>query len=830
MKRQTYGAVTRPEQQIRAFIEESGNDSSAPAISSSSFSVKNSKSPTVFVGIVPTNSGDEEDPFDVLTVHQDGHVRRLSPDLKTQRWSVRHGELAKASSTHEVHTCFLVEFEDARKSLFKRRPDLAALAMGSLSGSGVDEPSILLLASHPTDSKQVSLKDVTVQMFSVPANASGDVVLDENQRMRHLLTMNIPGVDGLERIANKNLQWSFHSGSAGLSLSFDKGFVNFDLSRYSPTVTSQFILQDEQFSSIMRISPQSVIGAGKSLVAVYDTQYKSVQRNIAVDDLPSGSPEGIMFIGYFAKLGIAIATRGNTLFAFDLTSSNSSLGSLKRPRDGLLIDAIGRGLGQSETPSKRHCPDVATLGLTSREQVAKWDELSRNLDKSAKAKDADAFDAAVRTYFGSKSLPPAPNVHPEVPLFLLSKIFSLKETENKDRMSASSSFRLAIELWPKNTCRWLIQMGHFSISNIEIALRRSFKPRILPSLPVGSFTQALIHSEPTLRHLNHALQSPIPMTPDELAYALRTSINMARSSSTTLEEPAKAITNTDHSETQDLTHHGAEGEGEAPLSSIFRALNTTLHLLHAYPPQSTTSALRSILPKTDLIVLVHHLRLSLATGGYTARFTEDPPTPVTPSQTNPRLSLSTITNLLSASIDAIGPSGWITASLGGTEASEDAELDLIADMKSEISAALAGVEEASYLKGLLREFLGFGDSLAASSSSSSRAPAAATSGDTTSDHPTPLVRFEKLNGADVLVFPSSADDGADFPPSAAAAGGDDAAGRMLPLSLKAPTGEGDVSRTKVKRTTGEVRSRSSREIGHLRRKRGGRYAFERLIV
>ena len=51
---------------------------------------------------------------------------------------------------------------------------------------------------------------------------------------------------------------------------------------------------------------------------------------------------------------------------------------------------------------------------------------------------------------------------------------------------------------------------------------------------------------------------------------------------------------------------------------------------------------------------------------------------------------------------------------------------------------------------------------------------------------------------------------------------------MLPLSLKAPSA--DVEKTKVKQSTGEVRTRSNREIGYLRRKAVGKYAFERLIV
>lgn len=827
MKRQTYAAVNRPEHQIKSFTEESGNGSSAPTISSSSFSVKDSSSPTVFVGVIPTASenSDEQDPFDVLAVHKDGRVRRLSPDLETQRWSLRHSEIAKTGPTHEINTCFLVEFEEAKKSLFKRRQDLAALALGNLTDAGVDEPSILLLVSHPVNTERTSLKDVKIHMFSVPANApSSGLALDESQRMRHLLTANMPEVEGQE-FATESLQWDFHSGSAGLSLSFERGFINFDLSQYSPTVSSQFILQDEQFSSVMRISPQSVIGAGKSIVALYDTQYQSVQRSIPVSDIPS-SGSGTAFVGYFAKLGIAVAMKGSTLFAFELSPSNTVGPSLKRPRDGLLIDAIGRGISsdaQWETASKKQCTEehMASLGLTSEDQVEKRNQLTVELEKCTDSKDADAFDSAVHAYFGTK-LPASTQVHPELPMFLLSKIFFLKESGNEDKLSSASSFQLSINLWPKHICNWLIQMGHLCMSNVEIALRRSFKPRILPSLPTRSFVQALIDSDPSLRHLNQVLQGPVLMDADELAYALKTFLNMMQSSAGTLEEPSQPKALTAATTTTTL------GQQSSPtLPQIYRGLNTTLRSLHHHPQPTISTSLRSALPKQSLISIIHHLRLSLATGGHTSRFTENPPIPISPYQINPSLPLSTITDILSASVDAIGPSGWISAY--SSDGDLAAEADLIADLKSEISAALAGVEEATYLRGVLGEYITFAESVASSSSSgekkksrpSASVPSPPPTSTTANGEEHPLIRRENLNGAHLFVYPNNNNDG-DITADP------DSTGKLLPLSLKAPTA--DVSRTKVKKSTGEVKTRSSREIGHLRRKQGGKYSFERLVL
>ncbi|KAF7596777.1 hypothetical protein BBP40_000205 [Aspergillus hancockii] len=814
VKRQTYVAVN-PQKEIKCFIEESGgNGFSAPVISSTSFAVNDSKSPTVFIGIVPTGSGEEEEksPFDILTVHQDGRVRRLAADLDSQRWSLQHSELAKISATHAVQACFLVEFEDAKKALFKRRQDLAALASGDLVDSNVDEPSVLLLVSHPTGSDEIQLNDVKVHMFSVPAKmASESRRLDESQKLKHLLTISIPEVKGLETFESNGLQWDFHTGSAGLNLSFAKGFVNFDLSQYKPNVTSQFVLENEDFSSLMRISPQSVIGAGKSIVALFDTQYKSIQRSIAVDDIPGSKSDKARttFISYYAKLGIAVATKENTLFAFDLSSSATLPGSsLKRSRDSLLIDAIGRGIGSSasqwDVASKKPRTDQLTsLGLTSKEQISRWSTLVTDLRAASKSKNGNAFDSALQTYFNADALPKQ-FVNPEVTLFLLSFIFSLKDAENKDQLSASSSTQLSISFWPERTCQWLIELGHLSLDNVEIALRRSFKPHILPALPTGSFTQAVIDADPTLKRLIAVLQDPATLlNANELAYALKYFLNMARSRSATLDETAAATITSGENNTTTAD--------EATLQDIFRGLNTTLRKIHTHPLPTIIAAVRSSLSRTEIIAMVHHLRLSLATAGHASRFTENPPVPTCPDQTTPSLSLNTITDLLNVSIDAVGPSGWISAS-----ALDDAttrEMDLIADMKSEISAALAGVEEASYLKGVLGEYLRYTESVAKSAKS-----AAAQKPKDNEEPTSALVRFEKLNGAELMVFRSGEEEGFEG----------DACGKMLPLSLKAASSE--VSKKKVKKSTGEVKNRSNREIGYLRRKAVGKYSFERLVV
>ncbi|KAL4903294.1 hypothetical protein BDW74DRAFT_157031 [Aspergillus multicolor] len=829
VKRQTFAALKK---EIKAFTEETAaSGTGAPIISSSTFAIGDSTSPAVFVGIVPSSEDEEKGPFDVLVIHRDGRARRLSPDLETQRWSMQHSEISKGD--FEVHGSFLLEFDDAKKSLFKRRPDLASLAAGDSVIAGGNDPSVLLLVSYPVGTESISLSAVKVQVFSIPAEASSRS-LDESQQMRHLMTVNLPDLDD-EKVNSKNLHWQFHSASAGLNLSFEQGFVNFDLSQYTPAVTSKFILEGENFSSVMRISAQSVIGAGKSMIALYDTQYKSIQRSIVAEDLPSAASNKARttFLNHFAKLDLVVATKGNSLLAFDLGSSQTVSGSSgKRSRDGLLIDAIGRGIGsasQWEEVSKKHRSNgAAALGLTSSEEIDKWNKLSRELRECAKNKDANRFDRAVFAYFSvgdATALPePGQYVNVEIVLFILSLIFAVGvDATSTDKLSASSSVNVTVAIWPTLTCEWLNRMGYLYPGNVEAALRRAYKPRILPQLPIGTFAQALQTSDPSLCRLINILQGPAFFTPDELAHILKIFLNLARTVSIPTDEQEtespKALTNGETTTTALTTTSSSSTSTPAPLQTTFTGLNTTLLTLHTHPKLSIILSLRSTLSRTDLISTIHHLRLSLATGGHATRFTETPPTPISPHLTSPSLPLNTIIDLLNAAVDAIGPSGWVSIApgdlnlpTGETEASGLRDMALIAEMKSEVSAALAGVEEATLLTGMLREYLRYARSVTSNNAKAKKDDANAAPSSTS-------VRYEKLNGADLLVFGAQDEDGE---------GGDgDASGKLLPLSLKAAK---DVSRTKVLKGSGKVVQRSKREMGYLRRKAVGKYTFERLVV
>jgi len=150
------------------------------------------------------------------------------------------------------------------------------------------------------------------------------------------------------------------------------------------------------------------------------------------------------------------------------------------------------------------------------------------------------------------------------------------------------------------------------------------------------------------------------------------------------------------------------------------------------------------------------------------------------------------------------------------EEEEEQEEDLIPFMKAEVSAALTGIEEASYLRGILREFLRY-----ASSCQPSNSLAQIT--DSSSNNPLstaqPTHTVIKQGRAEIHTLISSRRN----------RGGVDDEKELLPLSLKAEPFGKDL-KTKVGGRSGERVARSKRDISRLKSMRVGKYSFERIVI
>ncbi|QSS65383.1 hypothetical protein I7I51_06225 [Histoplasma capsulatum] len=868
-RRQTYCAIEQPENQVQCFLDEStASAHNALNISNTSFKLKDSQSPIVFLGIIPASleAENQQDPFDVLVVHKDGRVRRLSPDLKTQKWNALPTTGIERSTTHEIQTAFLVAFDDARKSLFKKRQDIVAMVMGDEIGTESGKSSMLILVSRPLHKENLLPSDFDVNIFSLPARAAeDDFSTNHAKRLRHLMAIRLPNSEEQQTPFDpKSLHWSFHPNNSGLSLSFNNGFINYNISPYSPEISSHLILPNETFSSIMRISPQSVICASRSSIAIYNARYQTIQADLSLMDISTAIAAKsdtdrvpIVFVSYFSKLGIAIAIRGSALLGFDLSSSHDRDASLKQSGDELLINALGKGIRlpsdsirQMDAKRVNH---MRLLGLSEPDEAARWAEFKKQLEALAEAKDTVKFDNVIKDAFcrapvsgeddKPKHLPSSANfVDPDKVSFLLGKIFSSRVNDVDPKTS-----KLVVSFMPHQTFRWLINSHNLSLNSIRTALRQSMNSKQMPPIPSGSLVQALVDYERSIKLLLQVLQNPINLDPPELAHALKILLDFARFHQPRSEEELPTIITEAGRPSKENSPHITTPENQSKpttttpeidttITDVITGLNLSLTKLNGHPIHKVTQAIRSVLSNSDTVSIIHHLRHSLATGGYTSRFMEQSEGPLSSDPKIPTLNLSTMVNVLTACIDAIGPSGWISAA--AFAGAEDSEASLIADMKSEISAVLVGIEEATYLKGIVREFVRYAETATVGAGSGNR-----NNKENQADRTSPtlprgsrLKRKERHNGAEILIY--------DTDNVTVAEGLLNSDTQMLPLSLKRVQVAGgagiagtsttmvgeEVSRTKIRKMTGEVVARTEREIGYLRRKAVGKYSFERIVV
>ena len=223
-------------------------------------------------------------------------------------------------------------------------------------------------------------------------------------------------------------------------------------------------------------------------------------------------------------------------------------------------------------------------------------------------------------------------------------------------------------------------------------------------------------------------------------------------------------------------------------------MDLALQRCSTVPSNFLTKAFKRTSTKPQLRHLVDHLRIIVAQHGwltpYDFSFDDLSKEPAANNQ------LVIIAHLLNSILDALGPAGWM---LGPQRSQTDTTFadpaDTLSYMQAEVSAALEGIEEAMYLKGVLGEMLLCGKEAL-------KAPP-----------PKRVLTNDKANSKQQqLVKPTIVQLEKEDP--------------VLPLGLKLKP---PIAMTRVG-AGGEVIKRSARDIGRLKSRMVGKYSFERIVI
>lgn len=774
----------------------------------------------------------------LLAVHEDGVVRCYSERLEKELWNTSICTISEDAGSEDglrVENACSMRLDQARKALLRGREDLLATIPGEKDHDAI---TVLILFMRPCAGEDRPLILKVMRIDSMDSD-HGIMQVGRTKPLQEISRMIVPEPAWMKK---EETYLSFHSTSGTLYQSSSDYLAVYEILGMVPRLAQETRLNLNGVTACLRISSSLVMVNTASLLTILDARYFSVQAQSSLQKsqhiepfTPSTkkrkhhvTPPSVQLLSYFASLDIVVALQGRQLVALQLTTSQTK-GSRKRKRDVLLIDSIGRGsltakkIKSNSTVGKDHhsfgqfvnaspVDDEWTktkLDLDRCFAEGEHKELGTLIDKQLKAI-RRSTNHSQKT--GSSNKPPAARnswLDQTKVDYLLSKGF-LVEADHvypaPDGKGLPKTLR--IHKLPHRSWRWLINHNYLSTVQVEGALRREDLLAAGDHLKVGAVFDSLAQQDPTLGTTLLLLRSATPLTASEIVCALRLPITQSgdfttmklltygpspthSSNNDAGTDPQTQIDDLQDTQTSPLTpahpHHNAHA-----------VLLTSLKRLYLQPPHALSTALKSHLSRPELHSLVDLLRMELAASGWLASHLSSPLPPTSPPDPG---QVSLIAHTLSSALDSIGTGGWLTRpsiSDSLTEASET-----ISHMKVEISAALEGIMEATYLQGMLNEMLLCGKNFGSTKSSLQTQP--------TAQVPLKKKRTQaEIGGVGEILSVQGKMEG----------------DSVLPLGLRPGL---TISTHKVG-AGGEIIRRSRRDVGRLKSRMVPKYSFERIFV
>jgi hypothetical protein len=800
--------------QIRSFQEVLG-ESESPTVSSTTH-VIDEQNPACYVDFIPAtaNRGTSQFPPDIIVVHVDGRVTRLSGSLQEVRWTMS-GIPPKAEDTSrpQVVCAQWISHADASRGLLRRRADI-------LKASAASNSSFLLLVyldkSH--DDAQFIMG-----VFEVPS-ISGTNSYSSNSidALRLLISNPIPASKWWTE--STDVQFYFHAPTARLSMSSDRELSTFDLSRYEIGASSKFVTVDG-FVSVFPIAANLVAAASSPAVQIYDVDFHSVQVSYDLNKLlkqkgrNDTTDKSVRFISYFPKINLLVARLGRCLIGFQLPETINRNQSYRA--GNRLIDSLGRGAYQSRTAKMWDRSEVGfgtfkPLSMQKKQTRSRWEARKKELDNLVAQKEGGKFEQLMTTELSAETMegePAADRLTSELPddqqfvrddriEYLLSKMFRIPRTADKSK----GEKKLALVFVPDQLFRWLARRSCLSTNTVQRALLRQ---PIRPQLKLGAVAQSIIERDPSLSLLLDYLQAGNLSNGDEMMVIIKALIRIGVAAA----ENGPGHDSLWLEDARNKASNGSQPNGNISCASPSgpamaggglprhhsSAMNRVLEIFCSLSPSKMTSAVRRHFDSDESLALIQYLRQQLFRSGHTSSSLG-----LNGISADPVPALETIALVLSSCIDALGPARLVGSAFGQSNWQ-----DLVPDLKMEISLALGAIEEATYLRGIIQEMVRHGD---------------ATDGRQTFHGQPSSPEQLRIQPAEMALERATRIDS-----ERAEDEGQDLTGfpSMLPLGLNM---EEKVTRNKKRKGGGEIQQRSARELHYLQDRKVGRYRFERIIV
>ena len=786
----------------------------------SSFRIQDSKSPIIYLDIQPRTESDAENPRpNLLVIHQDGQIRVVPGDLKQEMKNEAVSQNINGPPEQPVCVEYvsLMGIQQAKKALLKGRedvlqaiqsPDNIAQVHGS---SGLSLLALIVRSNH--DRTTDKSNGVALRIFAVRPTAAQTMIFPVSGKssvLNELISIPIPEL----QISNADPpSYTLHAPSGTLYQHASAKLRLYNASGLVLRHVHDISLSNRDVYSHLRLTSNTMLVVGEETLDIVDATYGSLQAQVSLSPLGKGRRRSGKFkkqgptrnddtrthlLSYFAPLGMVVALQNHRLIAFQI-SPQSSLESTSRKRgqSGRLIDAVDHAFNDREVPKAQK---IKRLRLTVKKSVhapdigGEWRKTQAELNRCIEHGRINEFEQLVASELGLSDID-----HGNCPVgldhaipsnqtkvsYVLSKIFGLKtEAQRAVKRGDEDLQRLKITFFPPRIYRFLVSRGCIVSHQVEKSLKQYGVLPVTSRLTTDALIEAIVEMDQSLTQLLVLLEGPSTIEATSLAHAIRISVDglhgLGPDETPKLlmsgEEDHNMPDQDDDSTSQTPKSKSSDKERMEPTfsrpSNASMILDRALDNISTYGSATITVALRQSLSPSGLRHLIDVLRMSLAQNGWLTPYTNPVSAPLPSTDLN--TGLANTLKVLNSTLTAIGTSGFLlSTSLPPHQATETA--DTITYMKAETSAALEGIQEATYLKGVLGETLLYAHSLV------------------------------KQKRDKKMIFEDS---------------------KELPLGMKATQ---PIEMTKVG-AGGETQKRSMRDIGRLKSRLVGEYSFERIVI
>ncbi|KAF2225880.1 hypothetical protein BDZ85DRAFT_279543 [Elsinoe ampelina] len=704
LERITYAAVQLKDSQksrILCFVEERRKQATAeldqPAWKQFEIDVEGTGQSALALLAVPVDLSDLDiaKAINLCVVYKQHVIESYTGDISRRQFVFKREPAKHKESTHEFAAT--VSLNSLRKGLLKDRQDLAAI----IEDTGIDaaQPNILFLIRSDRN-MQKDKNEKTIMLARLVGSTSIEEPGSYLKRHGLMKVQRLPktttGTATRFELSHDGLQLSAQTDGLLHLWNLTQGFVT-NTSSHTEIISHLNLAHSEVLASTADTCSlyNARWQAERARFTVVASDTKTSEKRARDASLPALN--SLDFVQYFDSASIVVALSPGALVGIPLSRSS---GNKKRRTDMTLADSIGKG----ETPSSSKAETkFSTFGQQVRELVQNGnvleleDLVAAQIGLQSHTDQEEAINGHAEGAIAPEKVWSFPN---DDAIILRRTDLSKAKIVLRECVGSASPVagHSSLRLYSDMVFRWLAISGVLS----------SFGDKSQR----GGLMAALADYDSTLAIMETVLRWDFHLDIDEIVQALSIAIDSLDSpipQQDQLEDDSNnedAVNQPDDDSVADATQ-AAEDDLAFAIASLNHGtairsglLKSIFDRLFAFPNSNIVQAFKSMLTPRELVFLINLLRIELADGGWTTRYTDEryeDDLDDGPADN----SISIIIKLLNSAIDAVGPTGWNVGLSSDKQLNTD---EMLLVLRAEVNAALDGCQEYQAIADTLQDF------------------------------------------------------------------------------------------------------------------------------